>query len=140
MNDAQRECPQRHIQGDTWMGVSLILPTLKQSDFCTRRKQRSLKIQGPPAEAFLQYERLVQGPQSGPTMRSMEVSRPEHWSGQPFPPPGIFPTQESNRGLLHCRQVLYQLSYECFPFSLSPGCVSNECIRNAFTNLLDSLY
>ena len=24
----------------------------------------------------------------------------------------IFPTQESNRGLLHCRQILYQLSYE----------------------------
>ena len=25
---------------------------------------------------------------------------------------GIFPIQESNRGLLHCRQVLYQLSYQ----------------------------
>ena len=25
---------------------------------------------------------------------------------------GIFPTQESNRGLLHCRQTLYQLSYQ----------------------------
>ena len=24
---------------------------------------------------------------------------------------GIFPTQESNRGLLHCRQILCQLSY-----------------------------
>ena len=24
---------------------------------------------------------------------------------------GIFPTQESNWGLLHCRQILYQLSY-----------------------------
>ena len=24
----------------------------------------------------------------------------------------IFQTQESNRGLLHCRQILYQLSYE----------------------------
>ena len=24
----------------------------------------------------------------------------------------IFPTQESNRGLLHCRQILYQLSYD----------------------------
>ena len=24
---------------------------------------------------------------------------------------GIFPTQESNRGLLHCRRILYQLSY-----------------------------
>ena len=25
---------------------------------------------------------------------------------------GIFPTQESNQGLLHCRQTLYQLSYQ----------------------------
>ena len=25
---------------------------------------------------------------------------------------GISPTQESNQGLLHCRQILYQLSYE----------------------------
>ena len=25
---------------------------------------------------------------------------------------GIFPTQELNPGLLHCRQILYQLSYE----------------------------
>ena len=24
----------------------------------------------------------------------------------------IFPTQESNRGLLHCRWILYQLSYQ----------------------------
>ena len=28
---------------------------------------------------------------------------------------GIFPIQESNRGLLHCRQILYQLSYEGSP-------------------------
>ena len=28
---------------------------------------------------------------------------------------GIFPTQELNQGLLHCRQILYQLSYEGSP-------------------------
>ena len=34
----------------------------------------------------------------------------------------IFPTQESNWGLLHCRQILYQLSYQS-PAFLSPvGC------------------
>ena len=27
----------------------------------------------------------------------------------------IFPTQESNHGLLHCRQILYQLSYQGSP-------------------------
>ena len=25
---------------------------------------------------------------------------------------GIFPTQELNQGLLHCRRILYQLSYQ----------------------------
>ena len=28
---------------------------------------------------------------------------------------GIFPTQESNRVLLHCRRILYQLSYQGSP-------------------------
>ena len=82
----------------------------------------------------------------------VEFSRPEYWSGQPFPSPGdrpnpgikprcpilqvdslpaeppgkpnnievgnlsllqwIFLAQESNQGLLNCRQILYQLSYQ----------------------------
>ena len=82
----------------------------------------------------------------------MGFSRPEYWSGEPFPSlgdlpnPGIKPrsptlqadsipiepqgkpkntgvgslsllqriflTQESNRDLLHCRRILYQLSYQ----------------------------
>ena len=29
-----------------------------------------------------------------------------------FPPQGTFPTEESNWGLLHCRWILYQLSYQ----------------------------
>ena len=37
---------------------------------------------------------------------SMEFSRQEYWSGLPSPPPGIFLTQESNSGLLHCWQTL----------------------------------
>ena len=86
---------------------------------------------------------------------SLEFSRPEYWSGWPFPSPGdlpnpgieprsptlqvgflpaepqgkpkntavgslsllqeIFPTQESNWGLLHCRWILYQRSYQGSP-------------------------
>ena len=82
------------------------------------------------------------------TIQSLEFSRPEYWSGQPFPSPGdlcnpgteprspalqadslpsepqgrpkntgvgslsflqrIFPIQELNQDLLHCRQILYQ--------------------------------
>ena len=93
------------------------------------------------------------------TIQSMKFSRPEYWSGQPFPSPGdlpnpgieprsptlqvfslpaepqgkpkntgagslsllqgIFLTQESNRGFLHSRWILYQLSYQGSPWSCS---------------------
>ena len=42
----------------------------------------------------------------------MEFSRSEYWGGSLSLLQGIFPTQESNQGLLHCRWILYQLSYE----------------------------
>ena len=41
---------------------------------------------------------------------SIAFSMQEHWSGLPFPPLGIFPTQGLNPCLLcllHCRQMLY---------------------------------
>ena len=43
---------------------------------------------------------------------SMGFSRQDYWSGLPFPFPGVFPTQGSNLGLLHCRQTLYHLSHK----------------------------
>ena len=43
---------------------------------------------------------------------SMGFSRQECWSGLPFLLQGIFPTQESNPGLLHCRQTLDRLSHQ----------------------------
>ena len=97
------------------------------------------------------------------TIQSMEFSRPEYWSGEPFSSPGDFPdlgikprspslqadslpaespgkpknngvdslcllqrillTQESNQGLLHCRQILYQLSHQG-----SLGCIRGRPI------------
>ena len=46
---------------------------------------------------------------------SMEFFRQEYWSGLLFPSSGIFPTQGSNPGLLHYRQILYHLSYQGSP-------------------------
>ena len=37
---------------------------------------------------------------------------------------GIFPTQGSNLGLLHCRRILYQLSHRGSPRSLLGACLS----------------
>ena len=110
------------------------------------------------------------------TIQSMEYSRPEYWSGQPFPfagdqpnpgikpkssalqadslpvePQGksknagagslsliqwIFPTQESNQCLLHCRQILYQLRYQGSPHStkrLNIICLSNYYLNFSFS-------
>ena len=47
---------------------------------------------------------------------SMGFSRKEYWSGCHFLLQGIFPTQGSKPGLLHCRQTLYRLSYQESPF------------------------
>ena len=43
---------------------------------------------------------------------------------------GIFPTQESNWGLLHCRRILYQLSYE--------GSLKHLIVCLIISGLLDS--
>ena len=50
------------------------------------------------------------------TIESMEFSRPEYWSGWPFPSPGDLP----NPGVkLHCRPILYQLSYQGSPVNIN---------------------
>ena len=119
----------------------------------------------------------LQVTQSCPTtIESMGFSRPEHWSGQPFPSPGDLPnpgieprsptlqadslpaeppgqpknigmgglsllqqmflTQESNRGLLHYRWILHQLSYQGTTSAIhfmSPAgehlCFSHACLH-----------
>ena len=49
---------------------------------------------------------------------STRFSRQEYWSGLPFLSLGMLLTQESNLGLLHCRQILYPLSRQSQPCSL----------------------
>ena len=43
---------------------------------------------------------------------------PESWSGLPLLLQGIFPTQGSNPGILHFRQILYYLSHQGSPVFL----------------------
>ena len=54
---------------------------------------------------------------------SMGFSRQKYWSGLPCPPlQGIFPTQGSNLGLLHCRQtIFYHLSHQGSAISILGG-------------------
>ena len=46
------------------------------------------------------------------TYLSMEFSKQEYWSELPFPSPGDLPDPGINRGLQHCRQILYCLSHQ----------------------------
>ena len=55
-----------------------------------------------PMSHTLQADSLLSGPLGKP--KNTEV-------GSLVLPQGIFPTQKLNPGLLHCRQILYQLSY-----------------------------
>ena len=43
---------------------------------------------------------------------SMGFPRQKYWSGLPFPSPGDLPDPGINPGLLHCRWILYRLSYD----------------------------
>ena len=52
------------------------------------------------------------------TIQSMEFSRPEDWSGKPFPFPGDLPNPGTEPGLSHCRWILYQLSHKGSPFNV----------------------
>ena len=61
----------------------------------------SLSVKGKPV--LLKRDCEVKAP------LSMGFSRQEYWSGVLFPSLGIFLTQGSNPGLLHCRQILYCL-------------------------------
>ena len=49
---------------------------------------------------------------------SMGFSRQEYWNGLPFPSPGDLPKPGIKQCivLLHCRQIIYQLSYQGSPY------------------------
>ena len=49
------------------------------------------------------------------------IAQARYWSGLPFPSPGIFPTQGSNLGLLHCWQILHSLTHQGRPRALKPA-------------------
>ena len=63
---------------------------------------------------------------------SMGFSRQEYWSGLPFPSPGDLSNQGIELGLLHCRQILYQLSYEGSPQDI---CFKVNAFRRRNLNL-----
>ena len=85
------------------------------------------------------------------TPLSVGFSRQEYGGGCHVLLQGIFLTQRSNPHLLHCRQILYKLSYEWSPRFVIPGlyyvryvpslltfCVQCWILFKAFLHLLRS--
>ena len=56
-----------------------------------------------------------------------------------FPLQGIFPTQGSNPGLLHCRQILYHLNHEGRLFSKNKSIYTYLCL-NIYILICQYLY
>ena len=75
-----------------------------------------------PGSPALQADSLLSEPPGNP--RILE------WVA--YPSSGIFPTQELNQGLLYCRQILYQLSYQRTPDA--SRCGSNIQGPNAYSS------
>ena len=73
-----------------------------------------------PRSPALQVDSLVSEPQGKPKNTGV---------GSLFLLQRIFPTQEWNWGLLHCRWILYQLSYQGSPWRF-PG-HENHAIRES---------
>ena len=72
-----------------------------------------------PRSPALQADSLPSESPGKPTRLGIFVPRSKNSGvGSPSLLQWTFPTQESNRGLLHCRRILNQLSYEGSPFWL----------------------
>ena len=108
--------PRQFCAGKSQLGVDKLMPISWQLFSCLSLCRRCQSQAG----GFLVPCSLI-GPQ--PSLPSM-VTRvllsfthhfPNNLVGSYSLLQGIFPTQESNSGLPHCRQILYQLSHKGSP-------------------------
>ena len=109
-----------------------IFPTQGSNPHCRPSTLQADSIpaepQGKPKNTGVGSLSLLQGIE--PRSPTLQVdSLPAEPQGKPKNPgvgsfsllQGIFPTQESNQGLLHCRRILYQLSYQGGPKHQNEG-------------------
>ena len=67
---------------------------------------------------------------------SMELSRQEYWSGMPFPSSGDLLKLGIKPSILHCRQMLYHLSYWGSPFQFTWTPPNSSVLRPGSSLLL----
>ena len=78
--------------------MSLMSPALSRGFFTPRATWEALK--GSESRSGM-----------SDSVTPLELFRPEYWSGELGPFPGIFPIQGLNPSLLHCKQILYCLTF-----------------------------
>ena len=69
---------------------------------------------------------------------SMEFSRQKYWSGMPFSSPGDLPNPGIKPGLLHCRWIIYYLTYQGSPHK-ADIILHNSLLRKLRLKLLQNL-
>ena len=93
-----------------WNQTTAQVSTCPSVNFPNRKKKITLKVSVSRSVVATPWTVAYQA------ALSMEFSRQKSWSGCDLSLlQGIFPTQGSNPGLLHCRQILYHLSHQGRP-------------------------
>ena len=96
----------RGISSGSWnillTGLSALLLPL-WSHFLAWKQNEKVKVKVAQSVCFFATSRTIQ---------SMEFSRPEYWSGQPFPSPEDLPNSGIKPRSPALQQILYQLSHK----------------------------
>ena len=85
---------------------------MNSKDFHSRPRYSTLRDESHPSFTCVCVKVAQSCSTPGDPIQSMGFSRPEHWSGEPVPSPGDLPNLGIDPGLLHCRQILYQLGHQ----------------------------
>ena len=108
---------------------------------CNWQGQLPLEFLDPPEE----WGKCVKVAQSCPTLRH-PMDSPQNSPGQNTGVgsllllQGIFPTQGSKPGLLHCRWILYQLSHKGYPHKSPAHPQTDTSFKSYFNGLLWTLF
>ena len=125
-SDVELKPQQSLLQFLLLQGLTLIAPSLPQLKLLSQLKlQNILKPFTFPGLKNCYYYHLKKKESENLSVLSCSLRLYELYSPSPGHSTGvgnlsllqgIFPTQELNRGVLHCRQILYQLSRQGSPF------------------------
>ena len=105
------------IKTESYLAYTLHLALFIRYSFSSTEKIHTMKLTISLHSSISESYSVVSGslwPHGLYTVHGILQARIPEWVAVPFSR-GIFPTQESNPGLPHCRQIIYQLSHQGSP-------------------------